>query len=175
MDRYGLVHYYHGTGAGVGAISLIGAGGDGTNDNFGIFLTDAGTEITAADADIALTGIGGGDGSTRGNNGIYLVAVQIESTGTGAGAGNITLDRLGGDGTDWNSGVNGGCRHGDHCCGWRYSHDRHGRNGTNFYNVGILLYKVPSLIHRHRRECGQYHPHGHGRHGRHGYNAAYLP
>ena len=70
--------------------------GTGVQWDFGIKL-DAST-ITTADGDITLTGIGG-NGAAGENVGVVLVASPvISSTGTGAGAGNITLT---GHGARW--------------------------------------------------------------------------
>jgi hypothetical protein len=93
-----------GTGASAGNITLDGTGGNGTGNNYGIYLVDAGSEITTVDGDIDITGVGG-DGSGDVNMGIELEDGVISSTGTGADAGNITLDGTGGNGARYNYGL----------------------------------------------------------------------
>ena len=83
-----------------GNITLTGIGGNSAgNNDYGVHVQDAGTLITSADGDILITGTGGTGGDA--NIGIYVQAgADITSTGTGAGAGNITLDGTGNGGSD---------------------------------------------------------------------------
>jgi len=77
-----------GTGAFAGNITLDGTGGDGTSDNYGVYIKQAGTEITTVDGDITITGTGGA-GTANQNYGVFLETATIASTGVAAGAGNI--------------------------------------------------------------------------------------
>lgn len=96
-----------GTGANAGAITLDGTGSsNGRAWNYGVYMNQAGTEITSVDGDITITGQGGGDGTSVNNTGIYLAnAANIESTGTGANAANIILTGTAGTGTTDNRGI----------------------------------------------------------------------
>ncbi|MBG79022.1 MAG: hypothetical protein CL570_08360 [Alphaproteobacteria bacterium] len=94
-----------GTGPGAGRLIINGQGGDGKDQNYGIWITGL---VTSADGNISLTGNGGSRGSW---DSFYNYGLQIHndatisSTGTGADAATITLNGTGGDGGDNNSGL----------------------------------------------------------------------
>ena len=82
-----------GTGANAATITLDGTGGDGTFDNYGVYLLDTDTSITSVDGAIEITGIGG-NGTGSNNDGITIEGSRITSangdislTGTGNGSG----------------------------------------------------------------------------------------
>jgi filamentous hemagglutinin family protein len=128
-----------GTGASAGNITLTGFGGDGTANNYGVYLSAAGTEITSVDGDILLDGTGG-DGSANSNMGVALdVGAEITSTGAGAGAGNITLIGVGGDGTVANRGVDLGGATVSTVDGDIFFDGTGGSDGTGDFNGGIVI------------------------------------
>ena len=88
-----------GLGPGQGQITLDGAAGTGWNGNFGVYLTGAGTSIASVEGAIHVRGQG--DGLMDYNGGILLNWVRIESAGTAP----ITLEGMGGAGTDNQYGV----------------------------------------------------------------------
>jgi hypothetical protein len=68
-----------GTGASAGTITLNGSGGEGTNNNYGLALTNS-AAISSVDAAIALTGQGG-NGTGNANHGIYVNNATVSATG----------------------------------------------------------------------------------------------
>ena len=128
-----------GTQAGAGSITFMGTGGDAAGDNNGIEIASATTSISTVNGDIDWTGTGG-NGTGGSNIGIRVVGVLIESTGTGANAGSITLHGTGGDGTSNNYGIfinlaTGAVRgiDGD------ISLTGNGGSGSSSGNIGVLL------------------------------------
>lgn len=109
-DQYG-VRLHNGTtisstatGATAGQISINGTAGDGTLNNFGVFVVNPATRITTVDGNIEITGTG--NGSTTNNYGVLALDIdRIQSTGTGSSAGTITITGTGGNGTAVNYGV----------------------------------------------------------------------
>ncbi|MCH2546630.1 MAG: hypothetical protein MK052_03325, partial [Alphaproteobacteria bacterium] len=101
--------YMEGTGSGpdAGTISITGTGGAGVNNNHGVYMFfDKFSYYDLLDNDLIVNGTGGGDGTGTNNHGIYVrTPFDIESTGTGANAGNITFTGTGGTGTTDNYGV----------------------------------------------------------------------
>jgi filamentous hemagglutinin family protein len=94
-----------GTGADAAMVTLHGTGGAGTQQNHGVFLSDANTEVTSVVGALSVTGVGGA-GSGSSNDGIHLSAAsRITSTGTGASAATLTLHGTGGAGTQQNRGI----------------------------------------------------------------------
>jgi hypothetical protein len=94
-----------------GTIAFNGNGGNGTSEgNFGVWITDANTNITSVNGAIQITGKGG-DSAVSSNGGIFVGdGAIVESTGASDGA-TITLDGTGGTSTHhslgvWLSGVN---------------------------------------------------------------------
>ncbi len=98
-----------GTGANAADITVTGFGsslamGDG---NSGVLIATPNT-FNTVDGDIAINGTGGGTPITNGNLGISVssgVGNGINSTGTGASAGTITLIGLAGAGDSSNDGI----------------------------------------------------------------------
>ncbi len=94
-----------GTGVGAGNITINGTGGAGAGSEIGVLIADPNTRMRSVDGDISITGFGGtGSGSFKLGVGIFGGAV-IETTGTGAGAGNLVINATGGSGIDNNSGI----------------------------------------------------------------------
>lgn len=93
------------TGATGGAsIILKGTGGAGTFNNYGVVLAEANTKVTSVSGAIDITGTGGA-GTSSGNYGIIIQnGAAVVSTGQTNGA-TITLNGIGGNGTDSNYGV----------------------------------------------------------------------
>ena len=84
---------------GTGSITMTGTGGNGINNNIGVFV-DRLSKIESLNGNISLTGTGGGTGTN--NNGILI---QNSSLVTSIGSGNITFKGTAGAGTDNNSGI----------------------------------------------------------------------
>ncbi len=91
-NNYGLQWTNSGLQSTSGAITLKGIGGDGTNNNWGMYLTGS-TTLQSTTGAIALTGVGG-NGSGSDNEGIRLSG-SITSLGSGAGASTINLNGTG--------------------------------------------------------------------------------
>ena len=90
--------------ADAGIIRLIGSGGAGANDNYGVLLEE-GSAVTSVMGNIQIQGEGG-DGSGTGNNGVLMMGNSaVSSTGTGATAAMVSLSGAGGSGTNWNQGL----------------------------------------------------------------------
>jgi len=86
-----------GTGQYAGTITLNGTGGDGSDENHGIFLNGDDTLIQSSDGNISLTGEGGINASGINNQGIYFYAgADILSSGTTDDAATITLNATAG-------------------------------------------------------------------------------
>lgn len=93
-----------GTGSSAGTITMRGAGGPGTSNNFGIQVTGVGAKITSVAGNIDIAGSGAG--TTTSNIGVYVNAGGIiESTGTTSTAATVTIHGTGGNGTGTNHGV----------------------------------------------------------------------
>ncbi|MBL9133581.1 MAG: hypothetical protein JNG86_20390, partial [Verrucomicrobiaceae bacterium] len=90
-------------GGDMGRVSLTGIGGDnGLNDNSGVCLEDAESQILSRGADIELRGTGMGKPGSGYNYGIALLHGRIAA----AGGGNITLIGHGGATLGWgNTGI----------------------------------------------------------------------
>lgn len=92
-------------------ITILGTGGAGTGDNYGVYLTDADTEVTSSDGDILITGQGGSNGASGSNNnlGVYVTSgAAITSTGIDSATGTaaaIAINGTGGAGAYFNTGV----------------------------------------------------------------------
>lgn len=95
-----VVHSAVVSAGGAGNVVVNGAGGAGTNGNYGVSLQN-GAEIKAATGSINVIGKGGAGTGTE-NIGVHVVAGRIFTT---AGAGAIIIDGTGGIGTDKNHGV----------------------------------------------------------------------
>ena len=52
-------------------ITIAGTGGDGTSNNYGVLVNNAGSKITSVDGDIDVTGTGG-NGSGGSNYGAFV-------------------------------------------------------------------------------------------------------
>ncbi|MFZ5805761.1 MAG: filamentous hemagglutinin N-terminal domain-containing protein [Verrucomicrobiota bacterium] len=91
-----------GTGSDAANITIIGTGGNGINDNYGIYMPG---KVQTVDGDILMIGQGNGTGAN--NMGIRILAGgQVLSTGAGSNAGTITLIGTGSaNGTSGNTGV----------------------------------------------------------------------
>ncbi|MFZ5806882.1 MAG: filamentous hemagglutinin N-terminal domain-containing protein [Verrucomicrobiota bacterium] len=129
-----------GTGADAAKITIIGTGGNGTSNNFGVDITGT-AQITSIDGDILLKGTGG-SGSAGGNSGVQVYSnATITSTGTTVGeAATITIEGTGGTGTATQRGVNleGGTTvitsaYGD------ITITGYGGNGTTWDSQGIFI------------------------------------
>jgi hypothetical protein len=94
-----------GTTADAATITLIGEGGSGANNTYGIYFDES--VITSSYGNISVTGTGGGDGTGIQNYGVYIYDdALLESVGTDATAATITITGQGGPGTDRNYGIN---------------------------------------------------------------------
>jgi hypothetical protein len=103
--RNGSVISSNGTGPGAGEITIMGTGGAGVSNNYGVYVRDPGSKISSIDGDIQIIGQGG-NGSSQSNVGVHVFfGGRVESTGTGSGAGTITITGTGGTGTQANQGV----------------------------------------------------------------------
>jgi hypothetical protein len=86
-----------GTGVDAAKITIHGTGGDGTSDNYGVWLSGSTTDVSSEDGDISITGVGG-NGSGGVNYGVLISDIEtIASTGTGADAAKITIHGTGGN------------------------------------------------------------------------------
>jgi len=91
-----------GTGTSAATITLSGTGGAGEDHNYGIWVTNTGTQITSIDGDIVLTGQGGSNGKAGNNynHGVLVDdGVEITSTGTGTNAATIAIGGTGAAGS----------------------------------------------------------------------------
>ncbi|WP_197997606.1 Ig-like domain-containing protein [Gimesia panareensis] len=109
MNRSSIIS--SGTGADAASIALVGNGGTGKRNSTGVTLIGsllAGSDygIQSVDGNIFVKGSGGGDAESRGNMGIIQRNFKIQSTGTGASAGAITVIGTGGKGVGQNYGLN---------------------------------------------------------------------
>ena len=101
----GAVVQSTGTGASSGTITIDGTGGAGAGANYGVYITGTDSKVTSADGNISINGTGGA-GLGQSNRGVLLSSGgQVESTGSGADAAEITITGTGGAGTDFNQGV----------------------------------------------------------------------
>ena len=95
-----------GTGTNAATLDLDGTGGVSPSVNYGLYLIDAGTNVTSVDGDIHLIGQGGGNGTNIQNMGIFMhTSAAVTSTGTGANAADILLEGTGGSGTGLDNGI----------------------------------------------------------------------
>ncbi len=94
-----------GAGPGVGAVSVRGTGGAGTENNVGVVVFDEGSKIESVSGDIQVVGQGGmGSGSDQ--IGVLIGdGAVIASRGVGLDAASITIDGVGGTGSERNFGV----------------------------------------------------------------------
>ncbi len=93
------------TGTTAGSITIDGIGGNGTNNNYGVYIVSNTTDVTSVDGAISIIGVGG-SGSGDLNMGVYFNGIErIESTGTGANAATITITGTGGNAQSFNYGV----------------------------------------------------------------------
>ncbi|MEM7334874.1 MAG: Ig-like domain-containing protein, partial [Chloroflexota bacterium] len=83
-----------GTSGTAASITLNGAGGGSSNNNNGVRVEGATAEVSAVAGDINITGQGGSGSLSIGL--IVMQGGQIQSTGTGASAGTITINATGG-------------------------------------------------------------------------------
>ncbi|WP_197995017.1 Ig-like domain-containing protein [Gimesia panareensis] len=109
MNRSSIIS--SGTGADAASIALVGNGGTGKRNSTGVTLIGsplAGSDygIQSVDGNIFVKGSGGGDAESRGNMGVIQRNFKIQSTGTGASAGAITVIGTGGKGVGQNYGLN---------------------------------------------------------------------
>jgi len=81
-------------------VILNGSGGNGSNYNVGVYISDSGTQVRTAAGNIVVTGTGEGSGTN--NYGVDIVSKGVVAA---AGFGSVTLDGTGGNGTDYNDGV----------------------------------------------------------------------
>ncbi|MCC7484918.1 MAG: hypothetical protein IT529_07980, partial [Burkholderiales bacterium] len=89
--------------SGGGSVTLTGTGGNGTADNYGIYINTAGTRVSSASGSILLTGTGGASGGGSRNMGVQIINNgMVGSTTTGA----VTIGGTGGSGQDHAVGVN---------------------------------------------------------------------
>ncbi len=122
-------------------ITIDGTGGDGTNDNYGVYVVDSGSRISSVAGDIRVTGQGG-NGTASWNVGVYWHdGGVVESTGTSkVDAATITIDGTGGNGTDFNYGtrVNDPGAKVSSVAG-DISITGQGGNGTGVANAGVIV------------------------------------
>lgn len=102
----GAVVTSNGSGVDAADISITGTGGEGLNANVGVRFDGAGTQVTTSDGNVLVTGTGGGSGTGLAQHGVHVVnGAMILASGSGANAGNITLDGTAGSGLNINDGV----------------------------------------------------------------------
>ncbi|MFO0879483.1 MAG: hypothetical protein U0840_19215 [Gemmataceae bacterium] len=82
---------------GAGTVTVLGTGGNGTQQNFGVWVLNA--TIRTADGDLTVQGTG--NGSADANYGVVTTSALLEATGTGK----ISITGTGADGTSFNDGV----------------------------------------------------------------------
>ncbi|MBX7106603.1 MAG: hypothetical protein K1X57_21180, partial [Gemmataceae bacterium] len=89
-----------------GGVTLAANTSGTTSGNFNGIQLSGGTITTSGTGAISLTGRGGNDAGTGNRFGIFVVGSSVvESTGTGATAGSITMVGQGGSGTQANEGI----------------------------------------------------------------------
>ena len=89
---------------GVGAVAVTGVGGMGDDANRGVFVVGTDAAIRSADGDLAVEGTGGSNGQA---GSVRNGGVHVENGGAieAAGAGAVRVVGVGGDGEDFNTGV----------------------------------------------------------------------
>ncbi len=93
------------TMASAAQITINATGGEGTDDNHGLYLNAAGAEINTVAGVIDIDSTGNDNVTGSGNRGVYLLdGAKIQSTGSGT-VGAITVDGIGGDGVNNNIGI----------------------------------------------------------------------
>ena len=92
-----------GTTTAAAKISIDGTAGSGTQNNQGVVV--AGAALSTVMGDLSITGQGAASSGAF-NHGVIINADSLlESLGTGLDAATITVDGIGGAGTDWNVGT----------------------------------------------------------------------
>jgi filamentous hemagglutinin family protein len=89
-----------GTGLNAAQIKITGFGGDGSQNNDGIFI-DGGVFISSVDGQIKLKGTGG-TGAAGGNQGVYATS---DFSISGSDQADVVIEGIGGSGADYNEGV----------------------------------------------------------------------
>ncbi|WP_171187690.1 tail fiber protein, partial [Alienimonas chondri] len=90
--------------AAAGAVSVTGTGGAGEDDNYGVYVTGAGAEVTSAGGGVTVIGTGGSNESAGSNvNRGVFVSNKGAIKDTAAGA--VTVTGTGGAGEEANVGV----------------------------------------------------------------------
>ncbi len=84
------------TSTGLATITLDGTGGPGVQAAWGVSLEGTGTQVTSVNADIQITGQGGGAGASRDD---YGVLEDSGCTIAAGGAGKVTVQGTGGAGS----------------------------------------------------------------------------
>ncbi|WP_421781721.1 hypothetical protein [Kiloniella litopenaei] len=93
------------TMASAAQITINATGGEGTDDNHGLYLNAAGAEINTVAGVIDIDSTGNDNVTGSGNRGVYVLdGAKIQSTGSGT-VGAITVDGIGGDGVNNNIGI----------------------------------------------------------------------
>lgn len=88
---------------GTGGITLTGTGGAGTDNNIGVQIVSNGNVTTAGVGSILISGNSLGTGKQ--NYGVSIGATSMVRVSGAASAGSITVDGIGGNGTQSNDGV----------------------------------------------------------------------
>lgn len=85
-----------GTGVDATTITLTGIAGNGTSNNFGVYLTGAGTSIASVAGNISIAGTGASGASSNTNHGVYL---QTDADILTTGGADVTISGTKGAGT----------------------------------------------------------------------------
>ncbi len=94
------------SGANAGTITLAGTGGVTTgSSNYGVFLNGVGSQVTAVNGAISITGQGGSGTNGAGFGGNLGIVLQSEGKVRSTGSGTITVEGMGGTGGSVNFGV----------------------------------------------------------------------
>ncbi len=136
-----------GTGVNAATIDITGVGGNGSYENYGVFINSNGTTINSVDGAINIEGRGGNSTAQR-NYGFYMAgSARINSTGTTPNAATIDISGTAGNGAYENYGVylNGGNTRVTSAYG-AIDILGQGGTGTSHRNYGVYLVNSPDII-----------------------------
>ena len=121
-----------------GSITLNGTGGAGTTSGHGAEVS-GGASVTTATGAINITGVANGSGASNWGVNIVGSGTQVASTGA-SGAGSISIDGTGGNGTTNNYGVRIGNTQGSvTSVSGNIVITGHAGNGSGISNIGVIV------------------------------------